>query len=200
MSPRWAGGESTPQPTRREASLSTHMKCTHDEVSYAIHLLPFTQGLLTALMHQPLVIVFDGSVVGRGCVTLMVSVIYKRRALPIAWLVRQGKNAWPHLFRKAHLFSAVDYVQAMRLRSLLIEKMHALMSQVDVCVAPSWEGKNLLITNLVGLPAVVLPNGFRKNGEPTSITFTGKLFGEAEALLVAKRYQDATDFHLKHPA
>jgi Asp-tRNA(Asn)/Glu-tRNA(Gln) amidotransferase A subunit family amidase len=115
-------------------------------------------------------------------------------------LVRQSKNAWPNLFRKAQLISAVDYVQAMRLRSLLIEKMHALMSQVDVCIAPSWEGRNLLVTNLVGLPAVVLPNGFRKNGEPTSITFTGKLFGEAEALLAAKCYQDVTDFHLKHPS
>jgi len=115
-------------------------------------------------------------------------------------LVRQGKNAWPNLFRKAQLISAVDYVQAMRVRSLLIEKMHTLMSQVDVCIAPSWEGKNLLITNLVGLPALVLPNGFRKNGTPTSITFTGKLFGEAEALLAAKCYQDATGFHLKHPS
>jgi len=115
-------------------------------------------------------------------------------------LVRQGKNAWPNLFRKAHLISAVDYVQAMRVRSLLIEKTHALMSQVDVCIAPSWEGRNLLVTNLAGLPAVVLPNGFSKNGEPTSITFTGRLFGEAEALLAAKRYQDATDFHLEHPS
>ncbi len=46
---------------------------------------------------------------------------------------------------------------------------------------------------------MVVPNGFTKAGTPTSICFIGKLFGEAELLAVAKRYQDATDFHRKHP-
>jgi Asp-tRNA(Asn)/Glu-tRNA(Gln) amidotransferase A subunit family amidase len=46
----------------------------------------------------------------------------------------------------------------------------------------------------------VLPDGFSKAGAPTSICFIGKLFGEAEILAVAKAYQDATDFHRKHPA
>jgi len=46
---------------------------------------------------------------------------------------------------------------------------------------------------------VVLPNGFRSEGRPLSITFMGKLFGEAKLLQVAKAYQDATDFHKKHP-
>jgi len=55
------------------------------------------------------------------------------------------------------------------------------------------------MTNLTGHPCVVLPNGFRAEGRPTSITFMGKLFGEGKLLQVAKIYQDATDFHLKHP-
>ena len=46
---------------------------------------------------------------------------------------------------------------------------------------------------------MVLPNGFRADGTPTSITFTGRLFGEADLLAVAKAYQDATGFHLRHP-
>jgi Asp-tRNA(Asn)/Glu-tRNA(Gln) amidotransferase A subunit family amidase len=66
-------------------------------------------------------------------------------------------------------------------------------------VAPSFEGDNLLMTNLTSHPCVVVPNGFSKDGVPTSICFMGKLFGEAEALAVAKRFQDATDFHTKHP-
>ena len=50
-------------------------------------------------------------------------------------------------------------------------------------------------------PTVVLPHGFREsNGTPTSITFTGKLFGETELLAVAHAYQRATDFHLKRPS
>ena len=56
-----------------------------------------------------------------------------------------------------------------------------------------------LISNLTGHPSVVVPNGFSKTGTPTSICFLGKLFGEAELLAVAKKYQDATDWHRKHP-
>ena len=46
---------------------------------------------------------------------------------------------------------------------------------------------------------MVLPNGFREDGTPVSITFMGRLYGEAEALAVAKAFQDATGFHTKHP-
>ncbi len=114
-------------------------------------------------------------------------------------LVRQIKNAWPNRFREARLVPAVKYIQANRLRTLVIKAMQELMSGIDVYVAPSRVGNNLLLTNLTGHPAVVLPNGFNKKKEPTSITFTGKLYGESEVLAVAKAYQDATGFHLKHP-
>jgi len=116
-----------------------------------------------------------------------------------ALLVRQIKNAWPNRFREARLIPVVEYIQANRLRTLVIKAMHELMSDIDVYVAPSWVGDNLLLTNLTGHPAVVVPNGFNKEQEPTSITFTGKLYGESEVLAVAKAYQDATGFHLKHP-
>jgi len=55
-------------------------------------------------------------------------------------------------------------------------------------------------TNLTGHPAVILPNGFRDDGTPVSLTFLGALFGEAKLLRVAQAYQDATTFHTKHPA
>jgi Asp-tRNA(Asn)/Glu-tRNA(Gln) amidotransferase A subunit family amidase len=66
-------------------------------------------------------------------------------------------------------------------------------------VAPCFAGPSLLLSNLTGNPCVVVPNGFSTNGAPSSICFIGKLFGEAELLAVAKMYQDATDFHRKHP-
>ncbi|MHC4596726.1 MAG: amidase, partial [Planctomycetota bacterium] len=90
-----------------------------------------------------------------------------------ALLVRQIKNAWPNRFREARLVPAVEYIQANRLRTLVIKAMHELMSEVDVYVAPSWVGNNLLLTNLTGHPSVVLPNGFNKKQEPTSISFVG---------------------------
>jgi Asp-tRNA(Asn)/Glu-tRNA(Gln) amidotransferase A subunit family amidase len=109
------------------------------------------------------------------------------------------ENAWPNVFRQGRTIPAVEYLQANRVRTLLMREMAKRMATVDAYVAPSFGGENLLITNLTGHPAVVLPNGFRKDGTPTSITFTGRLYGEAELLALARAYQDATGFHLKHP-
>jgi Asp-tRNA(Asn)/Glu-tRNA(Gln) amidotransferase A subunit family amidase len=114
-------------------------------------------------------------------------------------LVRQIQNAWPNRFREARTVPAVEYLQANRLRTLVMKAMQEQLSGIDVYVSPSWEGQNSLLTNLTGHPAVVLPNGLRKEKTPSSITFTGRLFGEDKVLAVAKAYQDATSFHLKHP-
>ncbi len=115
-------------------------------------------------------------------------------------LVRQIKNAWPNVLRVARFIPAVEYIQANRIRYMVIQEMAKLMAQVDLYVAPTFQGDNLLLTNLTGHPCVVLPNGFTKEGTPVSITFVGKLFDEATLLAVAKAYQDATGFHLKHPS
>jgi len=114
-------------------------------------------------------------------------------------LVRQTKNSWPNLFREANFIPAVEYILANRARHILINKMDSVMSKVDVYVSPTFGGNNLLLTNLTGHPAVVLPNGFNKNGHPTSISFIGGLYKDGMALEVANAYQDATDFHKKHP-
>lgn len=113
-------------------------------------------------------------------------------------LVRQSRGAWPNSFRQARLIPAVEYIQANRLRTLLIQMMAEKMKGIDVYIAPSG-GSNLLFTNLTGHPAVGVPNGFRENGSPTSICLIGNLFEEAKTLRAAKAYQDATGFHLKHP-
>jgi hypothetical protein len=55
-----------------------------------MYFLPYAKILLTHLALETLVVVMDGSVVGRGCAALMIHVIYKGRALPLAWRVRQG--------------------------------------------------------------------------------------------------------------
>lgn len=114
-------------------------------------------------------------------------------------LVRQIKNAWPNAFRAARFIPAVEYIQANRVRYLVIQAMEKLMSTVDVYVTPSFGGSNLLLTNLTGHPCVVAPNGFDKKGNPISITFVGRLYDEATTLAVAKVFQDVTGFHQKHP-
>jgi Asp-tRNA(Asn)/Glu-tRNA(Gln) amidotransferase A subunit family amidase len=112
-------------------------------------------------------------------------------------MTRQVRDAWPNVFRASRFIPAVEYIQANRLRYRIIQDMQKL--DVDVYVAPSFGGDNLLLTNLTGHPCVVLPNGFDEKGSPASISFIGRLFGEATLLEVAKAYQDATDFHEKHP-
>ena len=114
-------------------------------------------------------------------------------------LIKQIKNAWPNVFRSSRFIPAVEYINANRVRYLLIQQMEELMKEVDLYIAPSWEGDNLLLTNLTGHPCVVLPNGFSEDETPTSITFIGRLFDEGRLIAFAKKYQDATDFHKKHP-
>jgi Asp-tRNA(Asn)/Glu-tRNA(Gln) amidotransferase A subunit family amidase len=60
-------------------------------------------------------------------------------------------------------------------------------------------GRHFTLANLAGYPAINTPNGFTEAGTPTNITFYARPFGEAELLAVAKAYQDASGFHLKHP-
>jgi Asp-tRNA(Asn)/Glu-tRNA(Gln) amidotransferase A subunit family amidase len=114
----------------------------------------------------------------------------------LAW---QHRDAWPNTFRAARFFPAVEYVNANRIRVRLMQEMAGIMEKIDVFVTPSYGEQVLTITNLTGHPAVVLPNGFKANGSPVSISFIGGLDQEAETLAVAKAYQDATNFHLQHP-
>jgi Asp-tRNA(Asn)/Glu-tRNA(Gln) amidotransferase A subunit family amidase len=58
---------------------------------------------------------------------------------------------------------------------------------------------NTSVTNLTGHPCVVVPHGFNEKGDPTSLTFIGALFGDAKMLALARAYQNATGWHLKHP-
>jgi Asp-tRNA(Asn)/Glu-tRNA(Gln) amidotransferase A subunit family amidase len=127
-------------------------------------------------------------------------------------LTAQTKDDWPNAFRTARFIPAVEFIQANRARMLLMQQMAEVFKKVDVIIAPTGSDQ-LVVTNLTGHPAVILPNGFRPAdapsaapspggggaGTPTSITFIGDLYSEAKLLAVAKAYQDATGFHLVTP-
>ena len=72
----------------------------NDKITADGYFVPYAQVLLAHLALQTLGLVIDGSGVGRGCVALMIHVVYTGRALPLAWLVRHGKKGhfpedWP---------------------------------------------------------------------------------------------------------
>ncbi len=133
-------------------------------------------------------------------------------------LTGQGPGDWPNTFRTARFIPAVEYIQANRARLLAMEAVAKAFEGFDVIVAPT-NSQQLVVTNLTGQPAVILPNGFRgddappanKNdkgevegdyggpGTPVSLTFLGQLYGEGKMLAFARAYQEATGFHLHHP-
>jgi Asp-tRNA(Asn)/Glu-tRNA(Gln) amidotransferase A subunit family amidase len=132
-------------------------------------------------------------------------------------LTSQKDYDWPNTFRTARFIPAVEYIQAARARRIAMDAVAKVFDDLDVIVAPT-SGEQLVITNLTGNPAVILPNGFRGidapkpptndvsdfanvggPGTPTSLTFLGKLYGEAQLLAFARAYQEATGFHLQHP-
>lgn len=134
-----------------------------------------------------------------------------------ALLAGQSPGDWPNAFRVAHFYSAVDYIQAMRARTLAIAEMTKLFDTVDIIVTPS-QGIQLTATNLTGHPAVIVPNGVRGDdapkpvsdedgslqnaggpGTPVSLTFLGALYSDARLAAFARAYQEATGFHRLHP-
>jgi Asp-tRNA(Asn)/Glu-tRNA(Gln) amidotransferase A subunit family amidase len=112
--------------------------------------------------------------------------------------ITEGLNEWPRTFQRGQFIPAVDYLRANRIRTLLMQEMDEMMARVDLYVG----GNDLLLANLTGHPTLVLPNGFQKRDDvetPLALTFTGRLYGEAELLAVGHAYQQATGFHLRHP-
>ncbi|MGB0123768.1 MAG: amidase family protein, partial [Silvibacterium sp.] len=132
-------------------------------------------------------------------------------------LTEQGVEDWPNLFRVARFYPAVEYIQANRARSLAIRQMSALFHQVDVIVTAT-NSEQLIVTNLTGHPAVIVPNGLRGPdappppavdtgdddqiggpGTPVSITFLGGHYQDAKLCAFARAYQEATGFQKLHP-
>ena len=114
-------------------------------------------------------------------------------------MVQQDYRSRANSLRQARFIPAVEYLQANRHRKVLIEKMHEIFQQYDVIISPTFGGRQLLITNLTGHPAVALPNGFDEKGRPTSITLLGNLYEEGILLAIAKQYQERTDYDEMHP-
>ena len=118
-------------------------------------------------------------------------------------LTRQTKYDWPNQFRTARFVPAVEYINAQRHRTLLMQKVNEVISKYDAIICPSRgvEGNQAAITNLTGHPVVCVPTGFdSKYNLPTGITFVGNLYDEGTLLNIAKAYQEKTNWNKKHPA
>ena len=132
-------------------------------------------------------------------------------------LTRQGPEDWPNDFRVARFYPAVEYIQANRARSLAVQQVSALFQNIDIIVAAS-NSEQLVVTNLTGHPACIVPNGLRGQdapapppvdtgdddqiggpGTPISITFLANHYQDAKLCAFARGYQQATGFEKLHP-
>ena len=129
-------------------------------------------------------------------------------------------------FRQNRLIPAVEYLQAQRARALLMRQFAEVVGRFDVYVAPymavrggrggdaaapdtpptpppsqppSAIRQHFQMANVCGYPAVSVPNGFTAEGKPTSMTFLGRLYNEAQILALAKAYQDHAGWHKSQP-
>ncbi|HEY0082508.1 MAG TPA: amidase [Pyrinomonadaceae bacterium] len=119
----------------------------------------------------------------------------------------------------ASLVTAVDYLHAMRLRVPMRRAWGEFFRKYDVLVAPSratvaypvnktfdqaWPGVGATspigASNLVGVPAISVPNGFGQEGLPTGIQFIGAAWSELTLVELADKHQRVTDWHKRRPA
>ncbi len=114
-------------------------------------------------------------------------------------MVEQTSGSRANSLRQARFIPAVEYLQANRHRRRLIDEMHAIMKDFDVLISPTFGGSQLMITNLTGHPVVSVPTGFDTNNRPTSMTLIGNLYDEEVILLLAKAFQDQSEFDEAHP-
>ena len=118
----------------------------------------------------------------------------------------------------ASLVTAVDYLHAMRLRAPMRRAWGEMFEKYDLLAAPSrstvsypidktfeqaWPGVNasspIGASNLVGVPAISIPNGFGLHGLPTGLQLIAPAWGERDLLELAASYQSATDWHKRRP-
>ena len=114
-------------------------------------------------------------------------------------MVLQHARAWPNAFRMARFIPAVEYIQAQRIRQNLIDAFAEIFKSVDVIITTSFGGNQLLMTNLTGHPAILVPNGFNDENLPTSFTIIANWHNESDLVLLSEAYQQKTKFFREYP-
>lgn len=133
-------------------------------------------------------------------------------------LSMQVADAWPNLWRRSRFLSAVDFVQADRLRRRAMQEMDKLFGEVDAMVGPSLAGPMLVVTNYTGHPSLTLRTGFTTIDKlrsdfavekpapispparvPHGITFYGRLYGEGTILRLGRALEEQAGVWRERP-
>lgn len=105
--------------------------------------------------------------------------------------------------RAGQLMTAVDYLQANRRRTVIMQDVAKTMSGVDAVMFTSLtlDSSTSLnpVMSLTGHPSIAVPNGFRDNGTPTGVMFSGQLYREGDIVALAKAWQDGLEGPARRP-
>lgn len=118
----------------------------------------------------------------------------------------EDQTAWPVELRRTRLISAVDYIQAQRARGKLAhEVIQTIQRQkIDAFIGNATDWEKVCVGNLVGMPVIVIPTGFKKiNGTRRRITVQTGIYAapyqDGTVLALAMAYQSVTNHHLQRP-
>lgn len=108
-------------------------------------------------------------------------------------------SLWPPIFRSAAMLTGVDYVQAMRARSILMRQFEAELKDFDVILAPERGDSLLVTTNLTGHPQLFVPLGLDESKRPIGVSIIGRLYREDQILAVGAVIQNQLNAHRLRP-
>ena len=109
------------------------------------------------------------------------------------------KNSpWPATFRGARFYSAVEYLQMMRARTMLMHSFEQELADLDAYLTFGI-GDTIVHTNLTGHPQVVLPFGDDGRGNSVAFSLVGRLYQDDKLLAIARVAQDSFEFHRRRP-
>jgi Asp-tRNA(Asn)/Glu-tRNA(Gln) amidotransferase A subunit family amidase len=114
-----------------------------------------------------------------------------------------GSARTSRFLRACQLTTAVDYLQANRRRTAIMQEVARVMRTVDAVMFTTLtlDSRTSLnpVMSLTGHPSVAVPNGFRANGTPTGVMFSGQLYAEGDLIALAKAFQDLTENVSRQP-
>lgn len=105
-----------------------------------------------------------------------------------------SSSEWPAIFRTNRFVPAVEYLQAQRVRSMVMRRFEQELGDLDLLLAPGIGGNTLALTNFTGHPQAIIPYGVSENGHSRSVSLVGRLFREDRLLAAAKLVQDAAPY------
>jgi hypothetical protein len=165
---------------------------TNQNISYELDYLPYLDQILARFADCHMVLTIDGSEVGRGCMAMVISLIYENRSIPLVWTVFQRPKG--HASGEEHVELVKRVIQIMprdtRITFLGDGEFDSVQLQQFIQATENWEyvcrtakstiiyseGERLRLDELAAMPGNCQPY--------LNVTFTEQQFGPVHIVIV----------------